>query len=117
MKVALTVWNERIAPVWDTAGRVLIVDEKREDVISLEGMDIIHRAQALADAGVETLVCGAISRPALHWVIATGIQVHPFTSGSVIEVLSAWREGRLDDPVHAMPGCCRRQRCRGRNHH
>jgi predicted Fe-Mo cluster-binding NifX family protein len=117
MYVALAIWNERIAPVWDCAETVLIVDGEPETAVSLTGLDLFQRVGKLVEAGVDTLICGAISRPALHIANAGGIRVVPFISGPVLEVLAAWRENRLDDPVFAMPGCCHRHRRCGRGFH
>jgi predicted Fe-Mo cluster-binding NifX family protein len=62
---------------------------------------------------VTHLICGAVSRSALNQVRSTGIDVHPFVSGALSDVLAGWLAGRLARPEFAMPGCGRRAGCRG----
>jgi predicted Fe-Mo cluster-binding NifX family protein len=79
------------------------------------------RADQLAEQGVGTLVCGAISRSLESLLAARGVEVIARVCGSVDEVLAAFIAGRLHDQRFAMPGCCRgrrrQRRCqsRGRN--
>lgn len=113
MKVSITIWNNRIAPVFDVAGSVYIVDTAlntcREEIISLPQAPFA-KIDALLRAGAEVLVCGAISRPLLRSAQGTGLKVVPFVSGSVTEVLDAWSAGTLEAAARTMPGCGCKQR-------
>lgn len=115
MKTAFAYWENRIAPVFDVARRIQIVESKNGRIIG-ESEDIVPEGLALRKAfhleqlGIEVLVCGAISRPLHDQVTANGIQVIPFVSGNLGDVILAWLEGRLDNDGFAMPGCCRRSR-------
>ncbi|MFP4053828.1 MAG: NifB/NifX family molybdenum-iron cluster-binding protein [Phycisphaerae bacterium] len=121
MKVAIPHWQGRISPVFDVAGRVLLVDVvdgaalSRRDV-ALESEDPQQRAADLANLGGELLICGAISRQMEMALSAVGIEVIPQTCGEVEEVLVAFTQGRLPQEAFLMPGCCRRRRqlCTGR---
>jgi len=118
MVLALTVWNERIAPVFDYAGTVMLTElrdwaygERR--FISLPKTQAAEKVAVLERAGVEVLLCGAISREALELVARDGIEVRPFAAGPVEEVLQGWLEGRLEDERFSLPGCPRAgRRCR-----
>jgi len=118
MRIALPVWEGRISPVFDTAANLLVVDadgvqtsQRREE--TLHESFPPRRAVRLSELGVEVLICGAISQPLAAMVAAYGIQVVPFVSGEVNEVLTAYVSGRTDVPDirtrFGMPGCCGRR--------
>jgi predicted Fe-Mo cluster-binding NifX family protein len=118
MKAAFAVWDTRIAPVFDVARRIHFVEAEAGSVVretqeTLTDDLPVQRALRLAELGVNTLVCGAISRPLQEMVAAYGIQVIPFVAGDLREIIQAWTAGGLDWSAFAMPGCCGRGRRRG----
>ena len=116
MKAAFVVWQERIAPVFDTARQAVIVtmDEGGRAMTRMEpltGPTPGHDLMRLRDMGVDTLVCGAMSRPMQQAAAACGLRVIPFVAGETQAMISAWQQGRLEHGRFAMPGCRgRRQR-------
>jgi len=110
VKTAFTVWNGRIAPVFDTAKDVCLVEAENDCVIS-QSMRVLPPQALLwlAEQRVDAVVCGAISRPLHAQLSAAGIRVTPFVSGDVQEVIRAWLTGSLARPAFAMPGCCGRR--------
>jgi predicted Fe-Mo cluster-binding NifX family protein len=117
MKAAFVTWNDRIAPVFDVARHVRLVEVEADQVVRADDRTLPEnppagRAAHLAELGVTVLVCGAISRPLELMVAARGIQVIPFVVGDLTEVIQAWIGGRLEDERFAMPGCCGRFRRR-----
>ena len=118
MIAAFTIWGDRIAPVFDVARLIHLVEAEAGHVISetqesLPDEITPHKALRLAELGVGMLVCGAISRPAYSLVAAYGIHVFPFVAGNLRDVVQAWLSGSLDNDVFAMPGCCGRRHRRG----
>ncbi len=112
MKLALTVWNGRISPVFDACREVLVVDVDVEDgtvassaLHRIEGGSDLDRVARLAGMGVETLICGAISRPLHRELLARSVEVVGFVAGDVDVVLTAFLAGRLPGRDFAMPGC------------
>lgn len=107
-------WREnRIAPVFDTAGKLLIVDSEDAQVSSKNLIDISSCspdgiAICIASYHVELLVCGAISRYYEAMVMQQGIAVIPFVMGSIDELIALWLAGNPLLPAHAMPGCRKR---------
>lgn len=115
MKTAFTFWDNRIAPVFDIAHQIRIVESEDGRIVGesnevLENGLPVRKAINLAQLGVTTLVCGAISRPLHDMVMSNGIQVIPFVAGELSEVIRAWLAGTLDNDRFAMPGCCGRGR-------
>ena len=122
MRMVLTIWNTRIAPVFDVAGQVLLVETENgtaltEHHLTLPGGSGLGKVACLAEAGTDMLICGAISRPARLAANAYGIEVYSFIAGNVREILQACLEGRLKESAFAMPGCGRKQGCHGRRGH
>lgn len=119
MRVAFARWENRIAPVFDVAKYVLIIEVDSGHVIS-EHQEIllddlpVQKALRLAELGVEVLVCGAVSRPLHEMVSAYGIQVVPFIAGDVRQVIQAWLQRKLRGSAFAMPGCIAGRRRGGR---
>ena len=118
MKVALPVWNERIAPLFDVCRKLHLAEVDAGCIVATSEADLWQgepsgKALQLQEMGVSVLICGAISRPVQRMVTARNIQVIPFVTGVGTEVIQAWLRGSLDDSCYAMPGCCgRRKRCR-----
>ena len=112
MKAGFSVWNGRIAPVFDVARMLLIVDATDGAVSTSREVQIpegvLHaRAEFLAGLGVGNIVCGAVSHP-FHCLLEDyGMHVIPFISGGVDEVIQAWLEGRIPGRMFDMPGCFR----------
>ncbi len=115
MKSGITIWNDRIAPVFDVAGTVLVLDTANPAVTGetkVLPQSPFAKIEALAQSGVEILICGAISRPLLRAACAAGLKVVPFAAGSVAEVVQALRSGAIEAVAGTMPGCGCHQRGR-----
>jgi predicted Fe-Mo cluster-binding NifX family protein len=119
MRVAIAVQGDRISPVFDTSSRVLLLDIERKAIVrrtgvALEQQDPRTRVAGLARQGVETLVCGAISRPLAGVAAVFGIRVIPFVAGDVERIITAYINETLPCPELSMPGCGGRRRRRFR---
>jgi predicted Fe-Mo cluster-binding NifX family protein len=120
MKVAITCWQGRVSPVLDVASKALLVtlegdlETMRQEVL-IEGTGAMHRAQHILRLGVNTVICGAVSRPLELALGSVGVEVIAHVCGKTDEVLKAFIEERLDDEVYFMPGCCgqRKRLCIG----
>jgi predicted Fe-Mo cluster-binding NifX family protein len=119
MRIALSAWNGRIAPVFDVSRHILLIDIEDGAVVArqeetCEGDDPVLKSRRLAERGPRILICGAVSRAMACALAAYGIQTIPFVAGDVEEILAAFQAGTLPSPSTMMPGCCgRRGRFRG----
>jgi predicted Fe-Mo cluster-binding NifX family protein len=115
MKVALTVWEDRISPVFDAARMLMIAD--------IENGQILNRRMAafspemslrlsghLKQLGIDVLICGAISRLPAGMIEAGGVQLIPFIGGHTEAVLAAYAGGQPIASKYSLPGCGRRIR-------
>ncbi len=117
MKVALTVWEGRISPVFDVCREALVLEIGNGNIVStaketLDTANPLQKIARLADLGVETLICGAVSEPLHTELTSRGLNVIGFVAGEVDEVVQALVSGRLPAPPLSMPGCGARQRRR-----
>jgi len=110
VKLAIPIYNSNISNVFDFAHRLLLVDiengkEANRSEVALESRLLPQRASQLKNLEVDVLVCGAISRVLADMVTASGIQVLPYVTGSIDDVLQAYLAGQLVQPEFTMPGC------------
>ena len=116
MRAALAIWNGRVSPVFDVSRQVLVLDIENGDIVAKNEEtlddDPVLKAATLARLKVETLLCGAVSRPLASILASYGIRIIPFIAGDSDEVILAYLAGDLPNPRLSMPGCCgRRRRC------
>jgi len=112
MKVAVTIWENRISPVADSAGEVLVLDIEGQKVQELhrerfKNDSLFYRAKKLVDLGVKTFICGAISNFYGGLVEGYGIRLIPFVHGQLDDVLDAFMHKSLPNPEFVMRGSFR----------
>lgn len=119
MIIALVIWARRIAPVYDCAGSFACYRMAQGMPEFLENRefgnrDLEGKARHLRDAGVQAVVCGALSGEARASLHGHGIEVYGFVTGEAEEILEALKKGCLVHRRFSMPGCGwpRHWRCR-----
>ncbi len=117
MRVAISFWGDRVAPVFDTAERLRVMELSgvcvlRESVEEIPADSPIQKLQRMQELGIDVLVCGAVSRSLEAVLVSSGIEVISFIAGDLSKVAEAWLAGRLPSMEFALPGCGRRC-CRG----
>jgi len=114
MKVALTVWGNRISPVFDSAQTLLIVLIKNGKIIQKTyetvNSDRSRLLSSLKKLDVSVLICGAISEMPAAIITSSGIELIPFVTGNTAQVLDLYLSNRPVPPAYFMPGC-RRHGC------
>ncbi len=109
MKVAITVWGNRISPVFDSAQTLLlaeirdkkIVDRKFEFIPLLVPVSI---ARKIVELRPDSLICGAISQQPATIIEDAGITLVAFISGRADTILQAYARN-LEINRFCMPGC------------
>ncbi|HET6485461.1 MAG TPA: NifB/NifX family molybdenum-iron cluster-binding protein [Spirochaetia bacterium] len=109
-RIAVAIWQGHVATTLDFAGTLLLVDVQdgtitAQSEVGLEESAVRHLAGLLGGRGIQTVICGAISRPLLRSLQAGGIRVVPFVRGEAQEVLAAFLDGTLEDSRFLMAGC------------
>ena len=110
MKIAIPIYNGHVSNVFDFSHRLLLVEiesgkEVNRSEVALENQSLPQRVGKLKSLEVDVLVCGAISRVLANMVTTSGIQVLPYVTGSINDVLQAYLNGQLVKPEFSMPGC------------
>lgn len=109
MKLAIPVSCGRVSSVFDFTHCLLLVEcESNREVtrteFTFEDNLPLNRARRLEALGVQLLICGSISRLVAEQLKDVGIDIIPFVSGSVDEVLRAHLRGDLGPTRFLMPG-------------
>ncbi len=110
MKVAVTVWEERISPVFDASRRLLVAEIRSGQIANRSYMafdpgEPTHLAKTLSGMDVHVLICGAISQVPATLMTDAGITLIPFIAGEVDQVMGAYAKGDALSPTFSMPGC------------
>jgi len=113
MKIAIPLFNKRISPHFDYAPALLLVFVERGEImqsheLALEQHTAAERVAYLKTFGVDTLICGGISRELQHLISAQNITVIPWVTGDAQEALQLFLRGRLESGTMLCPG--KRQR-------
>ena len=109
MKIAAPIYGDSISNVFDFAKRLLIVDVdndkevKRLEVV-IENKYPIQRAVQLINMNTDVFICGEISQELLFALKASGIEVVPFITGNVNNVIQAYIDGIIANREYSMPG-------------
>ncbi len=109
MKVAITVWGNRISPVFDSAQTILLVEIEAGRIISrkrefLPRLVAARLARMVAEKQIDTLICGAISERPTQIITQSGIRLLSFVGGNAERFLADFAAGRPLEPF-TMPGC------------
>lgn len=116
MKIAVTIWGNRISPVFDAAKRLLVVEIADGEIVCQATRTFVPTRfdlfqQLLKEMDVHLLICGAICKFGITRLEEIGVEVVPFITGEVGRVLEHYISGE-EFTEFAMPGC-RTGCCRG----
>lgn len=119
MNVAITVWGNRISPVFDSAQTLLIAEIREARVIDRKmqlfpAMMFNRCVRLLEELNVRVLICGALCEGPARVLESRNIEVIPFVTGEAEKILQCFVQGQ-DLKEFAMPGCGHRRCCRTRD--
>lgn len=119
MNVAITVWGNRISPVFDSAQTLLVAEIQNNQVvdrkIQLFQATMFNRSlRLLEELNVRVLICGALCEGPVRLLESHDIEVIPFVTGEAEEILTCYVQGK-DLKEFAMPGCGHARCCRWRD--
>jgi predicted Fe-Mo cluster-binding NifX family protein len=109
MRIAISIWEDKISPVLDTASKLLIIENKTQKEssrfeASLRGLDMSQRSSFIRKLDLDVLICGAVSRQFKEMLKACGIKIISGISGPAEDVLKAYIQGDLPYSGFFMPG-------------
>ncbi len=110
MKIAITIWGNRISPVFDSATTLMIADIEKSVItnrifkefsskkILSQTISILKKYQA------KVLICGAITDTHSQKIEQNGIKLISFITGNADKVLTAYIKDRQRIFDFLMPG-------------
>ncbi len=92
MKIAITIWGNRISPVFDVASTLLVADIKNKIIahktyISFDPGIPSGLIQTLKNSNIAILVCGAISDIPADLIKTNDIKLISFVTGNALKFL------------------------------
>jgi predicted Fe-Mo cluster-binding NifX family protein len=109
VKIAITIWGNRISPVFDSARTLMIAQVENLKIINrryedfhLKNTDQIP--SSLNDLQIDILICGAITDAQVKAVEKAGIQLVSFISGNIEKVLMSLLKKPHGMSEFLMPG-------------
>lgn len=117
--IAVTVWGERVSPVFDSA-RTLLIAHIDGNILNGTSqvafnpdrpLEFLHLLRAQQ---VVLIICGAVSEGPAAMIEAAGVKLIPFIAGDVQQVLGHYLQGRPFSGQFRMPGCGKNVCCRGK---
>ena len=121
-KIAVTVWEHRVSPVFDSARTLLIAEIKDDALINTSYLNFdpnrpLELLQMLQAQQIVLLICGAVSEGPANMLEAAGIELISFIAGDVLRVLESFLQGGPLGAEFKMPGCGKHICCRGKIRH
>jgi predicted Fe-Mo cluster-binding NifX family protein len=107
--IAMTIWGNRISPVFDSSKNLMIVTTHKGVILERKverfNPQIEDQMTLKLDRfNVDTLICGAISQDQCEIITAMGIKLFPFIAGSTGEVLDSYIQQPRHLQDYLMPG-------------
>ena len=108
-RIAIPIFKSRVSPVFDTCTRLSLIDFEDDRVIKrkefdLDNFSLQERLRVLEKNDVAVIICGGISDVFDTILSNSNIRLISGICGDVDEIISAFIDGRLDDPCFFMPG-------------
>jgi predicted Fe-Mo cluster-binding NifX family protein len=121
MIIALTVWEDRISPVFDVAAMILLAEIENGNVLNRRLIPfnpgvLSQLAEMIKKMDVSVLICGAISEAPANILMANGVKLIPFISGKTEWIIDAFAKNKPIVRAFSMPGIGRQRRRGGRNY-
>ncbi len=109
MRIAIPVWGNRVSPLFDTAGHLLVLDmvegvEQSREIFKLEDPVPMHRITFLIEQKIDVLLCGAITKELYACFDSEKIKIIPFICGNVEQLITAFAKGNHIRELFGMPG-------------
>lgn len=109
MRIALTVWGDRISPVFDVATTILLAEIQNGSIINRRFVPFNpgvswRIVEMLKEMEVTVLICGAISKMPATMISVSGMELIPFIAGETERILATYAKGNPIIPAFSMPG-------------
>ncbi|MCG6963675.1 MAG: hypothetical protein LJE95_10450 [Acidobacteria bacterium] len=105
----MTVWSDRVSPLFDVSQRALLLTIRSGRVVEQEEVALPfgtgeEKLAFIRRLRADTVLCGAVSQVVAAHAVKLGLRLIPFVAGQVEDVLSAYTAGQLPKEELSMPG-------------
>jgi len=109
LKISITIWGNRISPVFDVASELLVADIENKKVkektyISFDPGIPLELIKTLKQAQISILICGAISIQPAELIVQNDIKLISFATGNTLKLLDSFAKTGDIDQKFIMPG-------------
>lgn len=113
MKIAITIWGNRVSPVFDAAATLLVAHIENRMVIrksytSFDPESPSDLIKLLKKMQIPVLMCGAISTKPADLIVNNDIKLISFVTGNALKLLENFAQKQTIEKAFMMPGCSRR---------
>ena len=124
MKLAITIWGNRVSPVFDAAATLLVANIENRMIVkkSYESFDPATPSdliKTLKKMQISVLMCGAISTKPADLIVDNNIKLISFVTGNAVKLLEDFARKQTIEKAYMMPGCskqyCWRQKSKKSN--
>jgi len=110
LKIAITVWGNRISPVFDAASTLFIAHIENRTIIkksytSFNPTVPSDLVKLLKKMQVSVLICGAISTKPADLIVENDIKLISFVTGNALKLLDNFARKQTIEKTFMMPGC------------
>jgi predicted Fe-Mo cluster-binding NifX family protein len=110
VKIAITVWGNRVSPVFDAASTLFVAHIENRMIIKKSytsfnpamPSDLI---KLLKKMQVSVLMCGAISTKPADLMVENDIKLISFVTGNALKLLDNFAGKQTIEKTFMMPGC------------
>lgn len=112
MKIAITVWGNRVSPVFDAASTLFIAEVRNRAILKKNYAAFNPAVPAdllslLKKKGISILICGAISTKSAELLVENDIKLISFVTGNALKILDDFASKQTIEKTFMMPGCSR----------
>jgi len=109
MRVAFSIWKDRVSPLFDSAAHLLLVEPnsrglQEKSLVNVDSLSMLQRIQMLKKWNLDLFVCGGITPSVLKAVRNQSIETVPFMCGRVDDLIQALERGEDLRAMFSMPG-------------
>ncbi len=110
MKIAITIWGNRISPVFDAAATLLVAHIENRAIIkksytSFDPGTPFDLIKLLKKMQVPILICGAISTKPADLIVNNDIKLISFVTGNALKLIETFARKQTIEKSYMMPGC------------
>ena len=110
MKIAITVWGNRISPVFDAASTLFVAHIENRSILkknytSFNPTIPSDLVKLLKKMQVSILICGAISTKPADLIVENDIKLISFVTGNALKLLDNFASKQTIEKTFMMPGC------------